>query len=140
MVQYLQTKTLPADKERSQNVLSQSPLFMPVGVVLCVARKGCTLCPVVPRHLRKQLMEEHRGGPCASHFGETKLFQTMSRHWCWQGMHGDIMQFAQNCPECTIVSGGGTVHPPLHPILVQRPFRIYPSLNRVTVMCWSFSL
>ena len=37
--------------------------------VLCVVRKGCTPCPVVPPNLRKQLMEEHHGGPCASHFG-----------------------------------------------------------------------
>ena len=124
MAHYLQTKTLPADRERSQRVVSQSPLFMMVEGVLCFIRKSCTLCPVVPQHLRKQLMEEHHRGPCGSHFAGKKLFQTMVRHW-WQGMHSDIMQFTQNCPECTIVSGGGkTVHPPLHPIEVQRPFQV----------------
>ena len=34
--------------------------------------------------------------------------------------------FVQNCPECTIVAGGSKVRcPPLHPILVQRPFQIF---------------
>lgn len=125
MAHYLQTKTLPADRERSQRVVSQSPLFMMVEGVLCFIRKSCTPCPVVPQHLRKQLMEEHHRGLCGSHFAGKKLFQTMVRHWWWQGMHSDIMQFTQNCPECTIVSGGGkTVHPPLHPIEVQRPFQV----------------
>jgi hypothetical protein len=40
-------------------------------------------------------------------------------------MHSDIVQFALNCPEYTIVSGGGpAVYPLLHPIPVQRPFQI----------------
>ena len=125
MAHYLQMKTLPADRERSQRVVSQSPLFMMVEGVLCFIRKSCTPCPVVPQHLRNQLMEEHHRRPCGSHFAGKKLFQTMVRHWWWQGMHSDIMQFTQNCPECTIVSGGGkTVHPPLHPIEVQRPFQV----------------
>ena len=43
----------------------------------------------------------------------------------WEEMHKDIMHFVQNCTECTIVSGGRkTVHSPLHPIPVQRPFQI----------------
>ena len=40
-------------------------------------------------------------------------------------MHRDCVQFARNCPECAIVSGGGKVaKPPLHPIPVARPFQI----------------
>ena len=41
-------------------------------------------------------------------------------------MHGDAVRFARNCPECTIVSGGGRVcWPPLHPIPVKCPFQIF---------------
>ena len=88
-------------------------------------RRGSSPCAVVPHHLRKQLMDEHHRGTCGSHFGGNKIFQTMSHHWWWPRMHGDIMQFAQNCLECRIVSGGGkTVHPPLHSIEVQRPLQI----------------
>ena len=40
-------------------------------------------------------------------------------------MHADALQFARNCPECAIVSGGAKpTRPPLHPIPVQRPFQI----------------
>ena len=125
MVQYLQSKALPVGIHGSQRVLSQSPLFMLIDGVLYFIRKGCTPCPAVPQHLRQRLMEEHHRGPCGSHFGGKKLFQTMSRQWWWEGMHKDIMHFVRNCPECTIVSmGRKTVHPPLHPIPVQRPFQI----------------
>jgi len=37
----------------------------------------------------------------------------------------DSLNFAKNCPECVIVSGGGKMcRPPLHPIPVQRTFQI----------------
>ena len=70
-------------------------------------------------------MEEHHKGPMGSHFSGNKLFKTMSHHWWWPGMHKDLVQFARNCPECLIVSGGGHLRkPPLHLIEVQRPFQI----------------
>ena len=60
-----------------------------------------------------------------AHFSGNRVFQAMSRQWWWGGMHADLVQLAKNCPECTIVSGGGrVVKPPLHPIEVQRPFQI----------------
>lgn len=40
-------------------------------------------------------------------------------------MFPEAVQYARNCPECAIVSGGGRVtRPPLCPILVNRPFQI----------------
>ena len=80
---------------------------------------------VVPTHLCRQLMDDYHRGPSGSHYSADKLFRTMSRHWWWQEMRRDMVQFTRNCPECTIVSGGGkTVYPPLHPIEVQKPFQI----------------
>jgi hypothetical protein len=37
----------------------------------------------------------------------------------------DVVKFVTNCPECTIVTGGGCHHrAPLHPIPVSSPFQI----------------
>ena len=116
MISYLRHHQLPEDPECSQRVISQIPLFTLVGGVLCFTGKGS----VVPKHLCRQLMDEHHRGRYGSHFFGKKVFKTMSCHWWWQGMHGDVVQFARNCPECTIVSGGGpAVYPPLHPFPVQ---------------------
>ena len=124
MVRYLEKEELPDDPELARQVVSQSCLFTLVEGVLCCVLRGRAPCPVVPKHLRKQLMDEYHGGPCGSHFSRNKLFRTMSQQWWWQGMYGDIVQFVRNCPECTILSGGcKTVTPPLHPIEVQRPFQ-----------------
>ena len=47
------------------------------------------------------------------------------RHWWWDGMYSDTQEFTRNCPQCTVVTGGGQHHqPPLHPIPVRRPFQI----------------
>ena len=125
MVHFLDRNELPANPEHSCRIVLKSPLFSVVNGVLYIAHRGGSVCVVVPQHLRRRLMDEYHRGPSGSHFAGDKLFRTMSRHWWWQGMYRDVVQFARNCPECTIVSGvGKTVYPPLHPIEVQRPFQI----------------
>ena len=80
---------------------------------------------VCQKHLCRKLMEEYHRGLMGAHFSGNRLFAVLSSRWWWQGMHHDAVHFTRNCPECTIVSGGGQVcKPPLHPITVQRPFQI----------------
>ena len=80
---------------------------------------------MVPEHLRLQIMEESHRGPMARHFSGHRLFNTLSRHWWWEGMYTDVWKYVNGCPECTVVSRGGKVQrPPLHPIPVSRPFQI----------------
>jgi hypothetical protein len=90
-ISYLRHHQLPADPERSQRVISQSPLFTLVNGVLCFTGKGSAPRPVMPKHLHRQLMDEHHRGRYGSHFSGNKVFKTMSRHWWWQGMHGEIV-------------------------------------------------
>ena len=53
------------------------------------------------------------------------MYKALVRHWWWDGMYKDTVQFAKNCPDCATVAGGGRQNrPPLHPIPVQRPFQI----------------
>ena len=72
----------------------------------------------------KVMNESHRG-PMTTHFSGNRLFNTLARHWWWEGMFPDTVHYVRNCPECVMVSGGGKVEkPPLHPIPVNRPFQI----------------
>ena len=53
------------------------------------------------------------------------MYSALTHKWWWEGMYSDALEYAENCPECTIVSGSGRHYkPPLHPIPVNRPFQI----------------
>ncbi len=61
----------------------------------------------------------------AAHFSGHRLFNTLARHWWWEGMFADAVHYVKNWPECLVVSSGGRVTtPPLHRIPVGRPFQI----------------
>lgn len=80
---------------------------------------------IVPSHLQATLLLESHGGWMGGHFSARRLYRTLSRHWWWEGMYGDVYTFIKQCPECTLVSSGGRKYQPhLHPIPVQRPFQI----------------
>ena len=81
---------------------------------------------VVPERLRQTLLEESHRGLFGGHFSTKRLYNTLVRHWWWDGMFSDVHFFVKNCPECVVVSGGSRPpRPPLHPIPVQRPFQIW---------------
>ena len=71
------------------------------------------------------MLEETHSGHLGGHFSGNRLYNTLVRHWWWEGMYADAQKYSKSCPECAIVTGGGRCHkPPLHPIPVQRPFQI----------------
>ena len=49
-----------------------------------------------------------------------RLYNVLVRHWWWQGMYTDTLQYCKNCPQCAVVNGcGRRTKPPLQPILVE---------------------
>ena len=129
IINYVEKGDLPPSPERARQVVMLSPLYSLINGTLFLVdskNKGRPLMrAVVPKHLRHKLMEEYHRGPMGAHFSGNRLFAVLSSRWWWEGMHRDAVHFARNCPECSIVSGGGRVcKPPLHPIPVQRPFQI----------------
>ena len=81
---------------------------------------------VLPTHLCQSVMEENHCGPFAGHFSGDRMYRTLRQHWWWEGMYSSCIRYARNCPECTVVTGGGrNTKPPLYPIPpVERPFQI----------------
>ena len=79
---------------------------------------------VAPTHLQEQLLAEAHRSIMGGYFSGTHSYNTLAIHWWWDSMYVYAMQFAKNYPECAIATGGSKIsHPPLHPILVQRPFQ-----------------
>ena len=127
IIQFLETGELPHDETRARKIALQQPLFvMGDNILMFVDTKHKRQRRVVvPEHLRQRMLEENHRSHVGAHFSGSKLFNALARHWWWEGMFADVIHFTRNCPECTIVTGGGkTSRPPLHPIPVQRPFQI----------------
>ena len=81
---------------------------------------------VVPHQLQQQLLGQTHSGPFGGHFSGQRTFNKLALHWWWNCMYSDTMEFCKNCPQCAAVSGFVRNHkPPLHPILVSRPFEIF---------------
>ena len=130
IINHVERGELPTDPEKARRITLLSTQFSLVDDILYLIdtqNKGSPRVRVaVPKHLQEQLMQEQHRGLMGAHFSGNRLFGVLSSQWWWKGMHGDAMRFARNCPEYTIVSGGGRVcWPPLHPIPVKRPFQIF---------------
>ena len=119
VINLLDSGELPADEQRARKLALQENLYVIVDGVLYhldPKQSGCKQA-VVPQHLREQVMEKSHRGPMAGHFSGHRLFNTLSRHWWWEGMFSDTRRYVKSCPECAIVSGRGRVQrPPLHPM------------------------
>ena len=127
ILDFLRHGDLPEDAKRARKIAAQAPVFAIVDYSLFFvdARLVHWKRAVVPRHLRKQVLEETHSGPLGGHFLGKRLYKSLVRHWWWEGMYVDAVEFSRNCPECAIVKGGSHQHkPPLYPIPVQCPFQV----------------
>ena len=79
----------------------------------------------VPKSLREVLMKEYHDGTFAGHFGEQKIYKTLSTRYWWQGMRADVRCFCRACLVCASWKGTcRSTRPPLQPIPVGRPLEM----------------
>ena len=126
MMEFLGNGSLPSDGDRAKKLAAQEPLFSLLGDVLYYIdhKRENRKRVAVPQHLREQLLRENHKGLYGGHFAGQRVYNTLVRHWWWEGMYADAMIFCKQCPECAIVTGASRQHrPPLHPIPVERPFQ-----------------
>ena len=127
LITFLERGELPADDRRARRIILQKPVFtMEHGMLIYIdAKQDHRRRVVVPDHLKQQILTEHHASLMGGHFAAKKTYGAIVRHWWWDGMYSDTQEFTRNCPQCTVVTGGGQHHrPPLHPIPVSRPFQI----------------
>ena len=123
MIQFLETGNLPDDMSLSRKIAAQALQFSVVDGILYFVKSNKKQA-VVPVQLRQKLLQETHGGILAGHFSANRSFHTLSRHWWWDTMYKDCVDYCKSCVQCAMVKGTGKVQrPPLHPIPVQRPFQ-----------------
>ena len=127
LLDFLLQGKLPEDADEAKKVAAQATQYDVLDRVLCYVgpKAGGQVRKVVPKALRKTLLDGNHGGALSGHFSGPKLLKTVSRHWWWPGMHSDMMNHCKSCLQCTVVNASGRVHKPsLKPIPVQRAFQI----------------
>ncbi|XP_064398966.1 uncharacterized protein LOC135345475 [Halichondria panicea] len=127
MFDFLLLGKLPEDAALAKKVAAQATLFDVVDGVLCflVPKGDGKARRVVPKSLRKTLIQGYHSSAMSGHFSAPKLVKAIARHWWWQGMHGEITERCGSCLQCTAVNASGRIHQPLlTPIPVQRAFQI----------------
>ena len=127
LIAFIVKEELPAEEKRAKIVVAQASMLTMVDDILYYVdpKQENRRRVVVPKQLRKQIMEENHSGPMAGHFSGNRMYNVLVRHWWWQGMYTDTLQHCKNCPQCAVVTGSGRRNKPLlQPIPVERAFQI----------------
>ena len=127
IIEYAEDGRIPTDPHRARRLVSESSVFVIAdGIAYYVdPKRGDRKRAIVPRQLRKRILEDAHSSRFAGHFSGRRLYASLLRHWWWRGMFQDTVDFARSCPECAIATGTGRrIKPPLKPIPVSRPFQI----------------
>ena len=129
ILEFLKNGSLPEHSSRARRIVLQKLLFVcdeETDMLFYLdPRQSHRQRVVVPSHLRQQILAEHHVGLMGGHFAAQKIYRALARHWWWDGMYSDTVNYTKNCPQCAVVTGGGLHHsPPLCPIPVSRPFQI----------------
>ena len=64
----------------------------------------------VPQKFKETLMKEAHGGPFGGHFAAKGLYRTLSQHFWWDGMFGDVVKWCRSCLTCAGYHGCGRSH------------------------------
>ena len=126
LIEYLENQTIPVDPKVAVEVtsLARKGYYLVDGVLY---HEGADMPGkrrlVVPRHLRKQVVEENHDAIFAGHFSSKKTQRKISQLYFWPGMAGDVYQKCLSCMTCASTQGQSRrVKPPLKSIPVSGPF------------------
>ena len=73
---------MPADEKRARTVVAQASILTLGDDILYYVdpKQENRRRVVVPKHLRKQIMEENHSGPMTGHFSGNRLYNVLVRH------------------------------------------------------------
>lgn len=55
---------------------------------------------VIPRHLRREVLEHLHNDPTCAHGGLLKTYTRVRLRYYWPGLYGSVQKFLRSCPEC----------------------------------------
>ena len=94
---YLLHDILPSDEKRAKRLILEKERFTILNDVLYYVDPSSQhrLRVAVPELLQTKVMEENHSGPFGGHFAARGLLKTLTPRWWWDGMAGDVYQFAK---------------------------------------------
>lgn len=97
LLDYLKDGALPSSEKQSRKLVHQASLFAVVSDVLyyLAPKHNYRRRAVVPKNLRKRIMESVHGGSFAGHFSGNRLYKVLVRSWYWEGMYTDCEGIAR---------------------------------------------
>lgn len=92
MIEFCEQGTLPAEEQTARRILLQKPMFtLEEGILYYLDQWQ--------RHQKRVVVPSQLSKPAGA----------LMQHWWWDGMYRDVVKFMTNCPQCTIVTGGGRI-------------------------------
>ena len=62
--------------------------------------EGKTWLPVVPKHLRTDILKHFHDAPTAGHLGFAKTYDRIRKRFYWPGMYRSVVRYVAHCREC----------------------------------------
>ena len=117
--------TLPSDEQQLKKLLLERNRYAVVDNVLYFVdpKPPHRQRIVVPKSLRRDIMDEIHAGRFGGHFALKGLYGILCQHYYWDGMYADAQAYCRGCLTCAAYQGAGRKSkPPLQPIPVRGPF------------------
>ncbi|GFV06967.1 transposon Tf2-6 polyprotein [Trichonephila clavipes] len=56
--------------------------------------------PVIPKHLRADILRHFHDAPTAGHLGFAKTYDRIRKRFYWPGMYRNVVRYVMHCREC----------------------------------------
>ena len=92
------------DNKLAKKIVAEATLYAIFNDILYCAgpMQKETSQVVVPQQLQQKVLQKYHDGQLAGHFSVPQL---LIWSWWWPHMYTDVMNYANNCLQCTMVEG-----------------------------------
>ncbi|GFU05399.1 retrovirus-related Pol polyprotein from transposon 17.6 [Trichonephila clavipes] len=102
-VKYKTEKDQDLEKLKLLSNSSKNEEFRFIDGILC--RKnfdpdGKLWLPVIPKHLRADILRHFHDAPTAGHLGFAKTYDRIRKRFYWPGMYRNVVRYVMHCREC----------------------------------------
>ncbi len=110
IIEYLETGTLPADKNKAKSVVYSSDQYVILNDILYhiyePRRKGVPKSQryvrqlAVPKSCRREILENYHTSVLGAHQGFDRTYNAIKMHFWWNKMYADINTYISTCDQC----------------------------------------
>ncbi|GFY08849.1 retrovirus-related Pol polyprotein from transposon 17.6 [Trichonephila clavipes] len=90
-------------KHSDADALSRNPVEEETEIsdkFLAVTTNGKLWLPVIPKHLRADILRHFHDAPTAGHLGFAKTYDRIRKRFYWPGMYRNVVRYVMHCREC----------------------------------------